>query len=642
MESTEYQIMLPSSLSMPECNDNQIKDDAKDAVHTVSTCPIINRDYRTMNNNNNNGINHHEQLYQRKFRPNYFSFIRKSAISKGSFEINGRHNECVSCKDNVFYVRNLKFPDCVVRNLGQIMKYQGQLWFKSHESDGNKYYESIYERIHVELNDFYSFIKPLKEDEILRKATYFCISDSIKKLKFVRQVKYYGSYSSKTYLPVSDIDLVVYCSMVTDELNMLFTIAETLSYDGIIESKFSIIPMSRIPLLKFNDSLTGFPINITINTPHVMERAQYLRDNIKSNSHQMKILFFLKYFLLSKGNSQVFLGGIGSYSLALMVIRFFQEESVKELIREEDTYQNSILGYLLLGFLERFGDVNFFKNHVISVQDGGDYIQCDLNYGRHHNSEKKSSVLRIKDHIEPWNDVSYGSFKSEEILRDFQEIHEKFMKADKCRSRSLLGQVFYVVDSFIEYRNLLLYLFKKWFDDYDVKEYIAGRYPSKEKFQEFIEKRRIFRRNNLGFSQTYLEDKSLEFKIEFRSQRSLGVYFNTNQEYENRIDNGYRHNHYHRSLENRNAHNINHVNQNGSLPVHFDRPFNRVRFNGGGGGQQHSNNNSHYNNDGLNKKRSKTRRFNSSNSPENDHATTRLDNKSKFPLDLKFASDFER
>ncbi|UXI17317.1 hypothetical protein NH340_JMT03260 [Sarcoptes scabiei] len=443
---------------------------------------------------------------------NYFSFIKKSALNKGSFEINGRHNEFVSCMDDVFYVKNLRFPDCVVRNLCQTYNTP---------QDG-QYYDSVYEKIHVELNNFYSFIKPLKEDEIIRKATFYCIADSIKKLKFVKQVKYYGSYSSKTYLPVSDIDLVCYCNPIFDEISLLFNIAKQLSYDGIIESKFNIVPMSKIPLLKFHDSLTCLPINITINTPNVMERSQYLREHIKTNSNQMKILLFLKYYLLSKGTNQVFYGGIGSYSLALMVIRFFQEESVKELIKNENVFQNSILGYLLMGFLERFGDVNFFKHHIISVQDNGDYIRCSYqDYNRHSNPDKKTSVLRIKDHIEPWNDVSYGSFNSGEILKDFQFLHDKFMKGDKSKTKSLLGQVLYVVDSFVEYRNLLLFLFRKWFDDYDVKEYMAGKYPTKLKFQEFIEKRKIFRKINIGFSNYYLEDKSIEY---LSGKKSLKVY----------------------------------------------------------------------------------------------------------------------
>ncbi|KAH9418936.1 Non-canonical poly(A) RNA polymerase papd5 [Dermatophagoides pteronyssinus] len=509
--------------------------------------------YYNYHNHNHYQSHSQQQQQQRRKHPNYFSFIKRSSLNKGSFEINGRHNECISRKDNVYYVENLKFPDCVVRNLCQIYKYQGELWFKNHLQDNNHHnndnvngdngddhdddndtgnnddvdenkekclnqqqktndsYETIYEKIHVELNDFYSFIKPLKEDEILRKATFFCLADSIKKLPFVKQVKYYGSYSSKTYLPVSDIDLVVYCNLVNDELQTLFLIGERLSYDGIIENRFIIIPLSRIPLLKFNDSLTGLPINITLNTINVMERSQYIRDQIRPNSHQMKILFFLKYYLLSKGTNQVFYGGIGSYALALMVIRFFQEESVKELVRNEMIYPNSILGYLLMGFFERFGDVNFFKNHIISVHNDGDYIECDYlnndnnNHHHHHNHGGH--------HIEPWNDVSHGSFNSAEILKDFQYLHDKFMKADKCRSKSLLGQVLYVVDSFVEYRNLLLYLFRKWFDDYDVKDYLSGKYPSKAKFQEFIEKRRIFQKQNLSFTQKYLEDKSLEFSL---------------------------------------------------------------------------------------------------------------------------------
>lgn len=210
---------------------------------------------------------------------NYCDFIKKSCIDKCSFEINGRHNEYLKMKNNFYYIENLKFPDCVLKNLTQVSKYHGTPWFYRDYQQANDHYENIQQKLHAELNDFYSFLKPLREDEIIRKMTFYCIADSIKKLDFVKQVKYYGSYSSKTYLPVSDIDLVVYCNLFTSELTLLFTIAEKLSYDGIIKNQFDIIPMCRIPLLKFNDYLTGLPINITLNAPHVMERSQYLKVN---------------------------------------------------------------------------------------------------------------------------------------------------------------------------------------------------------------------------------------------------------------------------------------------------------------------------------------------------------------------------
>ena len=96
-------------------------------------------------------------------------------------------------------------------------------------------------------------------------------------------MKYYGSFSSGTYLPVSDIDIVVTTrgkQMEKDNRALLMDINRLLFEDGIIERNSQIIPYSRIPLLKFYDSITGFPINITINTPRVMERSEFIRVSV--------------------------------------------------------------------------------------------------------------------------------------------------------------------------------------------------------------------------------------------------------------------------------------------------------------------------------------------------------------------------
>lgn len=120
---------------------------------------------------------------------NYCDFIKKSCIDKCSFEINGRHNEYLKVKNNFYYIENLKFPDCVLKNLTQVSKYHGTPWFHREYQPKNEQFENIQQKLHAELNDFYSFLKPLREDEIIRKMTFYCIADSIRKLDFVKQVR---------------------------------------------------------------------------------------------------------------------------------------------------------------------------------------------------------------------------------------------------------------------------------------------------------------------------------------------------------------------------------------------------------------------------------------------------------------------
>ncbi len=353
-------------------------------------------------------------------------------------------------------------------------------------------------------------------------------------LPFLVQVRYYGSFSSNTYLPVSDIDMVVIVPKENNVVAVLFEVAYLLFIDGIIEKHCSIIPHSRIPLLKFYDCMTGFQINITINTPNVMERAEYIRQSFfpkgirgskasaqaggGGGQYELKILYFMKYYLLYRNSNQVYFGGIGSYALSLMVLRYFQEKETVELIsrangtaataaaERSSTHtaddgdegegegegddvgssssggigQSSLLGRLLIGFLQRYSDVDFISKVTISVRDGGAYrpsppvVASQPHYQLHHHHQqqlmnmsggsstfssdgsssaaadvlpqqqvgniggggvkhpashfaghylnKKCSVLRIEDPREPWKNVSAGSFNSDLILADFGRL----------------------------------------------------------------------------------------------------------------------------------------------------------------------------------------------------------------------------
>ncbi|KAH9393028.1 Non-canonical poly(A) RNA polymerase papd5 [Tyrophagus putrescentiae] len=445
------------------------------------------------------------------------------------------------------YYENLRCPSCIMTNAAQICRYQGMPWVSYNNGSYQTDYDSVYEGLSAELEDFYQFIRPKAEDDALRKATFLCIAKSIKASKKfdIEAVRYYGSFSSNTYLPVSDIDMVVIVPKENNVVAVLFEVAYLLFIDGIIEKHCSIIPHSRIPLLKFYDCMTGFQINITINTPNVMERAEYIRQSFfpkgirgskasaqaggggGGGQYELKILYFMKYYLLYRNSNQVYFGGIGSYALSLMVLRYFQEKETVELIsraangtaataataaaERSSTHtaddgdegegevegddvgssssssggigQSSLLGRLLIGFLQRYSDVDFISKVTISVRDGGAYrpsppvVASQPHYQLHHHHQqqqqlmnmsggsstfssdgsssaaadvlpqqqvggniggggvkhpashfaghylnKKCSVLRIEDPREPWKNVSAGSFNSDLILADFGRL----------------------------------------------------------------------------------------------------------------------------------------------------------------------------------------------------------------------------
>lgn len=196
-----------------------------------------------------------------------------------------------------------------------------------------------------------------------------------------------------------------------------------------------------------------------------------MQENIKPDSYLIKILYFLKYYLLHKGTNQVFHGGIGSYALSLMVISFFQDPVIKNLIKSREKSEPcSVLGLLLLNFLNRYSNMEFIRDNTISVLHPGGHFKATPSppstgtyCNNSNNVDKKSSVLKIVDHLEPWRIVTSGSFNSDTILQDFSNLHQLLVKPPTGQQKnhaSVLGQAIAVVDSFVQYRNILSDLYR--------------------------------------------------------------------------------------------------------------------------------------------------------------------------------------
>lgn len=266
----------------------------------------------------------------------------------------------------------------------------------------------------------------------------------------------------------------------------------------------------------------------------------------------LKILYFMKYYLLYKGTNQVYLGGIGSYALSLMVIRYFQEPSTKEMIKAGKG-NSSLLARLLIGFLQRYSDLDFVRSHTISVRGDGAFMATPPLSNDHYPSyyfNKKTSILRIEDHMEPWRNVSSGSFNSDLILQDFGVLLNTLLNSNSLptqghpdKNRSIIGQGLYVVDSFCEYRAILsdiygvssglrlaskatltLPLFLQyWFSAFVYKPL------ANDKFDAFIAQRNIFGKRRIEFEYKRFDDNTAQLVL--KDNFEAGVQLQNNRHY---------------------------------------------------------------------------------------------------------------
>lgn len=129
--------------------------------------------------------NANRRIYHNQ-RYHYNQFQHKSKSFK-VYELDGQYK--FNLKNSYRMYRNpVQCPSCVVTNLAQTYRHKGIPWC-NRNVDYRFEYPDIYCGLHAELTDFYNYMKPMAEDDILRKATFYSISKSIKRLDFIDSVR---------------------------------------------------------------------------------------------------------------------------------------------------------------------------------------------------------------------------------------------------------------------------------------------------------------------------------------------------------------------------------------------------------------------------------------------------------------------
>jgi DNA polymerase sigma len=81
------------------------------------------------------------------------------------------------------------------------------------------------------------------------------------------------------------------------------------------------------------------------------------------------LALILKQIMYEKGLSNVYLGGISSYCLVLMIVSYIQLHGISQTHRQDGVKKN--LGTLLLGFLDYYGKKFDYNAYGISLAPPG-------------------------------------------------------------------------------------------------------------------------------------------------------------------------------------------------------------------------------------------------------------------------------
>lgn len=158
----------------------------------------------TSNNNNSYGgygyVNNRNRFQHRNGRSSYYNYRGSNynpsfSVGGGSILANnsvGNNNNANGGPEtnNTFELDGqvkyrlkdpLQMPDFVFRTMSQVLRHQGRPWVPELRNFVHDYKEPRV-GLSAELEAYYNYMKPRVEEDVMRRATYFAITRSIKKI----------------------------------------------------------------------------------------------------------------------------------------------------------------------------------------------------------------------------------------------------------------------------------------------------------------------------------------------------------------------------------------------------------------------------------------------------------------------------
>lgn len=268
-----------------------------------------------------------------------------------------------------------------------------------------------YRSLEQELTDFCIWVLPTDREIEVRE-------ESINRLKGVVAQTFndyrvscfnIGSFHLGLYLPGSDLDFVVMNASESAH-NPLRKLATSLRNKR-HASQMQLIERSRVPIVKYTDIKTSVECDVSFDMEGGIVVGHVFKRILKEPSmkHAKSLVLLVKYWLRGLGLHEPFNGGMGSYSVLILVIYHLQ--------RNADS-RNKTLAQLFVSFFEFYGTKFNWISTGISIRSGG-YCFAKEDRGEVFNKYNGTRPA-LEDPVDPSNNISLATsalFRIREAMR---------------------------------------------------------------------------------------------------------------------------------------------------------------------------------------------------------------------------------
>lgn len=218
----------------------------------------------------------------------------------------------------------------------------------------------------------------------------------------------------------------------------LFQIATKLHEAGLSESYPNVISSARVPIIKFKDVSSGIMVDMSFEVSSATESTILVKKWVKWYPMLRPMTIVLKYYLKQRYLNETWTGGLGSYTLVVMILSFLQMHTPSRG-REPKATDGEDLATLTINFLQFYGAQFDYFSSVISVLNGGHYLRKeDKNWV----SEAAPDALSIENPIDPEVDIAAGAYRIRDAREVFMEGFYKLKTQRWSHTHSFLACLF--------------------------------------------------------------------------------------------------------------------------------------------------------------------------------------------------------
>lgn len=288
-------------------------------------------------------------------------------------------------------------------------------------------------RLHKEIADFYEFVRPHDYEEAVRRELIQRVQSGVQSFKNedARQVEIrsFGSFASGVYLPTADMDLVAVSPEYLKTGRKVFCQSSTKLYklgshlvncNVALPGTLTVVAKAKVPIIKFIEKQTGIKVDISFENDTGLVALQTFAEWKEKYPAMSVIVILIKQMLAMRALNEVFLGGLGGFSIICLVVSLMQHMPE---IQSGNMDPSLHYGDLLLNFLDLYGNKFNVQTTGITMNPPSYFDKI-----RYPHQKQNAMGLTIVDPNKPDNDISGGSSKIGTVFECFRTAHSEIQR----------------------------------------------------------------------------------------------------------------------------------------------------------------------------------------------------------------------